>query len=181
MEKISRRIVGAALVLITVFACSREKQEQTSSPQPQADQAKVSKNKYVVADYKLLFNEQLPINLTLSLQNETLKLLVVNHSSKSLFANQNILLQGMAGVPLIFLIVKDDSQQALYVCGHFEDPPSAYKNVEIQPNGTASFVLSVAELKRRYCVDSARVSVHVVDPIGRNFASFAKSNEISIR
>ena len=66
------------------------------------------------------------------------------------------------------------------VCGHFEDPPEAYESVEILPGEKASFDISIDGIKSRYCVDQASVSVHVVEPRGGDFRSFAGSNQVVV-
>ena len=105
---------------------------------------------------------------------------VTNGTDTSLFADRNLLLHGIHGVPMLKMFVHDTRGQLLFTCGYFEDPPEAYAGVEVGPGESASFEISTSELKRRYCVDQASVSVHVVEPAGRDFRSFARSNEVHI-
>lgn len=138
-------------------------------------------NRTVVAGFRLIPDRPRPVSLGLAAQgDDRLLLSVANGTDASLFADRDLLLHGIHGVPMLKLFVHDAHGQLLFTCGYFEDPPEAYVGVEVGPGESASFEISVDELKRRYCVDQASVSVHMVEPAGRDFRSFARSKEVEI-
>ena len=60
----------------------------------------------VIADNRLIPGEQRPISLELSVQSGTRLLLsVVNDTDKSLFAERNLLVHGISGMPMLFPFV----------------------------------------------------------------------------
>lgn len=180
MEAISRRVVILLALLSGALTSSCGNTSQNAVPKLHERSAEKAHGREMIADYRLLSQTPLPIDLDTSLKNGQLTISIANNSSKSIFAPRNLLSQGMAGVPLVFLVVKNAVGRTLYVCGRFEDPPSEFEAVEIAPNETKVFDVSMAELRRRYCTERATVSVQVVEPIGRSFLSFARSAEVPI-
>ena len=168
-----------ALAIITLCSCTEAPSDIASVRLGGANDGATSGP--VIADNRLIPGEQRPISLELSVQSgNRLLLSVVNDTDKSLFAERNLLVHSISGVPMLFPFVRTTSGQLLFLCGHFEDPAEAYESVEILPGEKASFDISIDEIKSRYCVDQASVSVQAVEPMGGDFRSFAGSNEIVI-
>ena len=169
----------APLAIIALCSCSNGEADSASERMSGVNGGVT--NRTVVAGFRLIPEQPRSVSLALAAQDDNgLLLSVTNGTDTSLFADRNLLLHGIHGVPMLKLFVHDIHGQLLFICGYFEDPPEAYVGVEVGPGESASFEISIDELKRRYCVDQASVSVHVVEPAGRDFRSFAKSNEVEI-
>ncbi len=177
MNRLRSRLLPLAIIAL----CSCTHGESDIASERTNGSNGVVTSRAVVAGFRLTPERQRSVSLALAVQGENRLLLsVTNDMDMALFADRNLLLHGIHGVPMIKLFVHDAEGQLLFTCGYFHDPAEAYEGVEVGPGESASFEISVDELKQRYCVDQASVSVHIVEPAGRDFRSFAKSNEVQV-